>query len=75
METDPGMRDPPKICQPPERCSYPPTTATWRMKLNPTERVDFFLTLCNVWVKERGSYQGKKNLLFFPELSKAISSF
>ena len=42
------------------------------MKLNPVERVDFFDIMQCLGEKKQGEISGKK-LIFFPEVSKAIS--
>ncbi|KAF6088297.1 hypothetical protein HJG60_008153 [Phyllostomus discolor] len=76
MKTDLGMRDPPKIHQPPKCLSYPLTTATWRMKLNPVERVDFFdIMQCLGEKKKGGGRYQEKNSSFSQRLAKLFLAF
>lgn len=52
----------------------PPTTATWRMKLNPMERVDFF-NIMQCLGEGKGELSGKKASSFSQSLAKLFLAF
>lgn len=80
MKTDPGVRDPPKICQPPKYLSYPSNHSHMENEIKSHGKIWLFfffnITQC---LDEKGGgdirRRRKKKLIVFPEFSKAISSF